>query len=262
MGPPLEPPGGRRARRRNIRLVKRLRRRRRGRSSGRRLLRRGGSSSVDRRSIVPMVRRTGAPSSRRPGGLPRLRDVETEAKFLLDGPREAQELLAALAVKGSPQVESLEDAYYDTRDRALLSAGWAYRVRSRGDGPSEATLKAIAGPTSDGIYRREELTEALASPDPQPSLLRDGRVRKTLLSWVGAGPLEPLARVKTARSTWRVAPRRGLEVQASIDRTTASSGRARRQWTEVEIELSGGSDAAFARLVADVIRRTGRRPVA
>jgi CHAD domain-containing protein len=52
-----------------------------------------------------------------------------------------------------------------------------------------------------------------------------------------------------------------VRVEVALDRTSASSGRARRRWTELEVELKQGPEEAFSRLVSDLRRASGLAPV-
>ena len=69
--------------------------------------------------------------------------------------------------EGSCQKRKLVSSYYDTEDLAFKRHGIAYRVRSKGDGSYEATVKTSVA-NAAGLSERVELN--LPLPKAQPVL--------------------------------------------------------------------------------------------
>ena len=94
-----------------------------------------------------------------------MKNVEIELKLLL-GKRELKKLLASELLKGvlregSEKKRNLVSSYYDTADFALKKNGIAYRVRDKGDGTFEATVKTDRK-SNGGLSERVELNMPLA----------------------------------------------------------------------------------------------------
>ena len=88
------------------------------------------------------------------------KNVEIELKLLL-GKRELKKLLASDLLKGvlragSEKKRNLVSSYYDTADLAFKKNGVAYRVRDKGDGTFEATIKTDRN-SSGGLSERVEI---------------------------------------------------------------------------------------------------------
>lgn len=88
------------------------------------------------------------------------KNVEIELKLLLSK-SDLEKLLASDLVKsvvraGSEKQRNLVSSYYDTAELALKKNGIAYRVRDKGDGTFEATIKTDKK-SSSGLSERLEL---------------------------------------------------------------------------------------------------------
>ena len=93
------------------------------------------------------------------------KNVEIELKLVL-GKDELEKLLASELLKsvvreGSEKKRNLVSSYYDTADFALKKNGIAYRVRDKGDGTFEATVKTDRK-SNGGLSERVELNMPLA----------------------------------------------------------------------------------------------------
>jgi inorganic triphosphatase YgiF len=186
---------------------------------------------------------------------------ELELKLVASDAGAARAAVRALGVPASARgrTEDVEDLYLDTEDRALLRSGWAFRLRRRGKGPGEATLKATGGAAGDGVHDREERTAPWTHASTDPRLLPEGEPRATVLSLARGRPLEPLATVRAKRTTWRVEPERGLGVVVSLDRVRLACRGAKASRTEVEAERQDGDPDAFKRWAASVRAPRGAR---
>ena len=118
--------------------------------------------------------------------------AEVEAKFRAD----SAEVLDALEASGSlafarlgrPQTTDEVDRYLDTADARLEAAGWACRLRRRGD----EVWVSLKGPAvaTDGVWHhhRPEI-EGPATPSPDPGAWPPSDARDRLAALTGGAPL-------------------------------------------------------------------------
>ena len=78
----------------------------------------------------------------------------------------ALDCVAGALREGSTKKRKLVSSYYDTEDLAFKRQGIAYRVRSKGDGTYEATVKTSVQ-NGAGLSERMELNLPLNSPRPK-----------------------------------------------------------------------------------------------
>lgn len=153
------------------------------------------------------------------------------------------------------------DIYLDTPSQTLQRAGYAYRIRSRGQ-RRIATVKSITrnGPGSHrGISDRLEIETALPEDSLMPS--DNTPLAAFLKPILGTEPLEPLFTVVTLRETWRL-EMTDPAVTATVALDTAhyefTDGNRSDRHHELEIELSrtGPGDtealAVISRRIRDV----------
>ena len=99
------------------------------------------------------------------------KNTEIELKLLVDKDNLKKLLKLDCVVsalrEGSCQKRKLVSSYYDTEDLAFKRHGIAYRVRSKGDGSYEATVKTSVA-NAAGLSERVELN--LPLPKAQPVL--------------------------------------------------------------------------------------------
>ncbi|MGH9170987.1 MAG: CHAD domain-containing protein [Acidimicrobiales bacterium] len=133
-------------------------------------------------------------------------------------------------------VKRLNDGYFDTADWRIARSGHVLRVRKR-PGGYEATLKDRAA-SREGLRRRLEVTEALASPelagfDPA------GPVGRRVTALVGNRPLQQVLEVRTRRGTYSLAVHGAAIGEVALDDTVilvgGDSHRVRLQRVEVEV---------------------------
>lgn len=177
------------------------------------------------------------------------KNTEIELKLLLS--KEDLERLLTLdfmvqAVReGSRKVRHLVSTYYDTQELTLKGHGIAYRVRDKGDGSFEATVKTqkqSAGGLSERLELNLPLTEA------QPVL--DGFAALGLgfeLSELAPCGVQALFTVDVQRITY-ILDYAGAVCELAIDKGAIRCGEKSDSIDEVEIELLEGEVQALLEL--------------
>lgn len=177
------------------------------------------------------------------------KNTEIELKLLLS--KEALERLLTLdfmvqAIReGSRRVRHLVSTYYDTQELTLKEHGIAYRVRDKGDGSFEATVKTqkqSAGGLSERLELNLPLTEA------QPVL--DGFAALGLgfeLSELAPCGVQALFTVDVQRITY-ILDYAGAVCELAIDKGAIRCGEKSDSIDEVEIELLEGEVQALLEL--------------
>ena len=177
------------------------------------------------------------------------KNTEIELKLLLS--KEDLERLLTLdfmvqAVReGSRRVRHLVSTYYDTQELTLKEHGIAYRVRDKGDGSFEATVKTqkqSAGGLSERLELNLPLTEA------QPVL--DGFAALGLgfeLSELAPCGVQALFTVDVQRITY-ILDYAGAVCELAIDKGAIRCGEKSDSIDEVEIELLEGEVQALLEL--------------
>ncbi|MBB5934882.1 CYTH and CHAD domain-containing protein [Streptomyces zagrosensis] len=157
---------------------------------------------------------------------------------------------------------ALDATYYDTADQRLAADGVTLRRRTGGSDEGwhlklpvrpKGTPRTGAG---DDVVR-DEVRAPLADSAPADlvALVRS-RTR--------GAPLVPLVRLRTERAAWHLRDGGGhLLVEISIDRVTAQppagEGARSARWTEVEVELAPGQDAALLDTIEQHLTALGLR---
>lgn len=177
------------------------------------------------------------------------KNTEIELKLLLS--KEDLERLLTLdfmvqAIReGSRRVRHLVSTYYDTQELTLKEHGIAYRVRDKGDGSFEATVKTqkqSAGGLSERLELNLPLTEA------QPVL--DGFAALGLgfeLSELAPCGVQALFTVDVQRITY-ILDYAGAVCELAIDKGAIRCGEKSDSIDEVEIELLEGEVQALLEL--------------
>ena len=169
------------------------------------------------------------------------KNTEIELKLLLS--KEALERLLTLdfmvqAVReGSRRVRHLVSTYYDTQELTLKEHGIAYRVRDKGDGSFEATVKTQKQ-SAGGLSERLELNLPLAEAQP----VLDGFAALGLgfeLSELAPGGVQALFTVDVQRITY-ILDYAGAVCELAIDKGAIRCGEKSDSIDEVEIELLEG----------------------
>lgn len=177
------------------------------------------------------------------------KNTEIELKLLLS--KEALEKMLTLdfmveAIRpDSKKVRRLVSTYYDTQDFALRAHGIAYRVRDKGDGTYEATVKTQKK-SADGLSERLELNLPLTQPEPR----LDGFAALGLgveLSELAPQGVRALFTVDVQRITY-ILDYDGAVAELAIDKGAIFCGDKSDSIDEVEIELLEGDVSALLAL--------------
>ncbi len=189
--------------------------------------------------------------------------MEVEAKFSIPDESAFQCLLEATSLGEFDLHEvsaaELHDTYLDTENGAVHAAGYAYRLRRRGQGYL-ATLKGLGG-AEGGIHRRVEQEVELAAPlSPQdwpPSAARD-----LVLQLSGGEPLHALFTIEQTRLS-RLVSKGGCSLaELSLDRVSVCQGDAvAGEYLELEVELlPEGTERDLTDLAAALLGKWGLAP--
>ena len=177
------------------------------------------------------------------------KNTEIELKLLLS--KEDLERLLTLdfmvqAIReGSRKVRHLVSTYYDTQELTLKEHGIAYRVRDKGDGSFEATVKTQKQ-SAGGLSERLELNLPLAENKP----VLDGFAALGLgfeLSELAPGGVQALFTVDVQRITY-ILDYAGAVCELAIDKGAIRCGEKSDSIDEVEIELLEGEVQALLEL--------------
>lgn len=182
------------------------------------------------------------------------KNTEIELKLLLQ-PSELAKLLTldvfTQAVRPDSRRErQLVSTYYDTQEMALTAHGIAYRVRDKGDGSFEATVKT-SKKSSGGLSERLELNLPIAKAEP----VLDGFAALGLgyeLSTLAPQGVQALFTVRVKRITY-VLQYKSAVIEMAIDKGEITTGTATDSIDEVELELLEGETSdllAYKELVA------------
>jgi inorganic triphosphatase YgiF len=178
--------------------------------------------------------------------------IEVEAKFSIPDRVTFDRLCEQTELVGyrlEPDgIKRVRDRYLDTPDRAILSAGYACRVRSAGD-LHIATLKGLGGAdTGSGVHERVEYEVRVSGPDP--TSWPDSPVREMVLGLSAGRLLSEVLSINQERHKrllWKDTPQDTRQIaELSLDVVTPvvgdkSLGRS-VTYFELEIELL---DAAY-----------------
>ena len=177
------------------------------------------------------------------------KNTEIELKLLLS--KEDLERLLTLdfmvqAVReGSRRVRHLVSTYYDTQELTLKEHGIAYRVRDKGDGSFEATVKTQKQ-SAGGLSERLELNLPMAEAQP----VLDGFAALGLgfdLSELAPCGVQALFTVDVQRITY-ILDYAGAVCELAIDKGAIRCGDKSDSIDEVEIELLEGEVQALLEL--------------
>lgn len=177
------------------------------------------------------------------------KNTEIELKLLLR--KEDLERLLTLdfmvqAIReGSRRVRHLVSTYYDTQELTLKEHGIAYRVRDKGDGSFEATVKTQKQ-SAGGLSERLELNLPLAEAQP----VLDGFAALGLgfeLSELAPCGVQALFTVDVERITY-ILDYAGAVCELAIDKGAIRCGEKSDSIDEVEIELLEGEVQALLEL--------------
>ena len=193
--------------------------------------------------------------------------MEIEAKFAITDPDVFRRLktLKRLAgfTLGEREVLRVQDTYLDTKDRSLMAAGMACRVRRQSDGQLLLTVKGI-GASSGAVHRREEQELLLPSGASGSKWVfaawawPESPLRVRIVRVVGRKRLTRLATIRQRRTIRPVTQDGHTLAILSLDDVQVRVGGAKEEFCEVEIELTAlGGDGDLKRLVTCLEREWG-----
>lgn len=177
--------------------------------------------------------------------------MEIELKLLVSR-ENLRKMLALDFVRGvirkdSKKKRRLVSSYYDTEDLAFKNNGIAYRVRDKGDGTFEATVKTSKR-SGGGLSERLELNIPLQDENPVLEGFMAMGLEEELTSLAPAG-VKKLFTVNVERTTY-ILDLQGACAELAIDRGRISCGRKRDDIDEIEIELLEGDKNALLQFAA------------
>ncbi len=190
--------------------------------------------------------------------------MEIEAKFNIPDQRVFDELQTASrladATLTSAETQNVRDIYFDTAERQLWKAGYAFRRRMRSDG-ALITLKALQGGDSHVKYREE--TEVFVPREAAP----DAAALRALLQRVHAlaegNKPRPLFQLQQQRIRRRAIIERREVAELSIDEVTLGDQQTekRKTFRVLEIELlPEGTEEELAALIEACQERWALKP--
>lgn len=167
--------------------------------------------------------------------------METEWQFVADDLGAVrtwleEETPAPFRVRVEPECAQ-RDEYWDTAGWLVWRAGFACRVRRRGEA-AVLTLKGLSGGEGH-LRRRIELNEpldgigGLAEATARPV----GEAGRLLGALAGPHPLRPIAALTTHRTTLALSDGEGPLGEIALDRTTVGEGRRAHELLRVEVEV-------------------------
>lgn len=185
-------------------------------------------------------------------------NTEIELKLLISD-KDLQKLLNLDFVKAalredSKTIRQLSTSYYDTPDMVLREHGIAYRVRDKGDGSFEATVKTNKkkqGGFAERIELNIPLTEDKAVLEGFKSLGLDYE-----LSELAPRGVEKLFTVNVERTTYML-DYEGALIELAIDKGYVIAGNLQEKIDEIELELKEGEAEAllkFAKLAGKEVK--------
>lgn len=182
-----------------------------------------------------------------------MKNVEIELKLLL-GKRDLKKLLASDLLQGvlradSEKQRNLVSCYYDTADLALKQHGIAYRVRDKGDGTFEATVKTDRK-SNGGLSERVELNMPLA----ENVAILEGFDELGLgfeLTELAPNGVEKLFTVDVVRTTYML-DLDGAVAELAVDNGKIIAGKRKDDIDEIEIELVEGEVGALLNFAAQL----------
>lgn len=202
--------------------------------------------------------------------------METEVKIAFDSPEEMlkiidEEWFGSYCLDASSPVRyELDNTYYDTKDRLLLSRGAACRVRYFSDSDEsdkyEHTVK-LGGKVENGLYQRYEWnvrssekrfnvsdfkSKALSQSDP-------AEVLNEALEGIADDDLEALCRTDFSRTVYTFGFGDSI-MEACFDVGMIEAGGKTEAICEMELELTSGDVVDLKDMAAFIIENSKGRP--
>lgn len=182
--------------------------------------------------------------------------MERELKFSGEDAVAFEALRTATDVGGFPagpgDLGAFTDVYLDTADRRILAAGYACRLRRKGD-EWLATLKGLGGATG-ALHEREEI-ESVAAPAANPQDWPPGPARDLALELAAGEPLDELFTLRQARIRRMLGPASAPVAELSLDEVIVEiEGATAGRYREVEAEqTAAGTPEDLARIESALV---------
>jgi CHAD domain-containing protein len=182
--------------------------------------------------------------------------MEIEAKFCLPDPEALQRFQAATQIAGFPlgkgRTVEVHDTYIDTRERKILTAGYACRLRQE-PGGVRVTLKGL-GETSGTIHKRQE-TEILLPGFRPVEEWPAGRLRRQVLQLTGGEMCFPLFELHQTRTLRPLRWQDQTIAELSLDDVHAAAGDREQAYLELEVELTSQGSAEQLTKVSGILQQ-------
>jgi CHAD domain-containing protein/adenylate cyclase class IV len=162
--------------------------------------------------------------------------IEIEAKFIIPDydtfvALKVRRKLADFRIKPVGTTK-LTDRYFDTAERAIITAGFACRLRTV-DRDHTLTFKSLTPPQGE-IQRRQEIEIEVKSDQPQS--WTKGRAKEMIGRLAGEAPLQPLFTIHQTRHTYHVVLQGIPVLVLSLDEVSQSD-EGNIDYFELEAEL-------------------------
>lgn len=162
-------------------------------------------------------------------------NIEYELKLILDETEALSALFRALELD-APTITRMRAIYFDTPSLSLGKMGYSLRIRKEGRHYVQ-TVKAASGA---GAFARREWEQPVRGTKPRFDT--DSPIVAALGEHVME--LEPRFEVRTHRSAWMIKTGDAV-IEMVLDRAEACSGDMVMPFTEIELELKKGNEAAL-----------------
>lgn len=187
---------------------------------------------------------------------------EIELKLVLE-PGELTKLLAlkdfqGFVRPGSQHNHLLTTYYYDTKDLKLRQQGIAFRIRDKGDGSFEATVKTRKKTVAAGLAQRLEINIPLSSPEPVLTGFKERGLGFELTDFAPEGVT--LLFTSAIKRTTYLLDYKGAVIELAIDKGEIVAGAKSAVIDELELELMEGDVSAILELEQLWSRQIKMRP--
>ncbi len=162
----------------------------------------------------------------------------------------ASPLLQKVIRPGSEKKRRLVSSYYDSADLALKKHGIAYRVRDRGNGTFEATVK-IASETAAGLSERMELNLPIENDEPHLGGF-DALGLGYELTELAPNGVQELFTVDVERITYILDLSDGTVAELAVDKGKIIADKKSKPIEEIEIEILKGNKGALLAFAASM----------
>lgn len=187
--------------------------------------------------------------------------MEIEAKFavpdasILRKLRNVQD--AREFVLSAPTRLTVRDTFFDTVENDLLNTRHVLRVRMRNDGRAFLTFKAPAQRQTAYHVRPETEVEIALVQTPRALTVSElpARIRKAVSPLAHGRVLYPLFSISQTREVRMIRRGRRLIAEWSLDHVRFRSGKKRRAFYELEIELKRTGTEQELQRIADRVKR-------